>query len=287
LIVGANGNLGRYITKYCLERENLRVHILDKNLNNCESLRKMIEQKGGNIIQGDLTDSSIIKGCTKGIHTLISVLDGDERIVFDAEMALLEDGINNGLRRFVPADFTINLKKIKDTDDPFLDYSNRFRTKVMQSNVKLLSIFSGLFMETFFKLCSKDICYWGDENMLLDLTACEDVGKFVALAISDPNKIGEIRIAGNEVSPVQIAETIKKVTGQSVGLCKKGEIDDLKKTAMELKKKGDLREALKYFYAVHAFDGTGKLFDLHNKEFNMNFTSLEDYISSHRQELNF
>jgi len=229
---------------------------------------------------GDVTKPLTIKNCTVGIHTLISALSGDEKVIFDGQMALLEDGIQNGLKRFVPADFTIDLKRTDSGDDPLLTYHKKFRSELSKTNVKSLVIVCGMFLDTFFGFSMTDsIQYWGERNTRLDLTAAEDVAKTTAEAVSDPNKTGEFRIAGNELSPEEIFEIVEKL-GWKINLHRLGSITDLKREAKKFKEEGNLDQALDRFYAIHAFDGAGKLHDLHNSQFNVKFTTVEEFLKN-------
>jgi nucleoside-diphosphate-sugar epimerase len=277
LIAGAHGHLGSLITKACLEKPNLRVNILDK-CEECDEICQKVKAKGGKVFIADVTKPSTIKNCTTGIHTLISALNGDVKVIFDGQMALLEDGTQNGLQRFVPADFTVDLKRTDAGDDPILTYHKKFRAELAKTSVKPLAIICGMFMDTFFEFSMTDcVQYWGEKNTRLDLTAAEDVARIVAEAVSDPSKTGEFRVSGNELSPEEIYEIVEKL-GAKIRLHRLGGRGDLKREAKQLKDEGNLQQALDRLYAIHAFDGEGKLHDLQNNQFGVKFTTVEDFL---------
>ena len=42
---------------------------------------------------------------------------------------------------------------------------------------------------------------WGDENIPQDMTTYDDVAKFTAAIVSDPNSTGDYEIVGSKLSP--------------------------------------------------------------------------------------
>jgi len=147
LIVGATGKLGTRITKHCLESSKLLVNILvrnpDKNIPLCEQ----VKQAGGKVIKVDVKETETLKDVTKGIHTLISTLDGEDTL--PGQLALLEDGVKNGLKRFVPSEFIVNYKEYKVGDSFAYDVILQFREKLEKTPVKGLHVFPGLITEIF------------------------------------------------------------------------------------------------------------------------------------------
>lgn len=213
LIAGATGKLGSRVTKYCLAKQNLAVNILIRNPDKNKELCESVTHAGGNVIKADLKDPESLKDVTKGIHTLISTVDGEDTL--PGQLLLLEDGIKNGLKRFVPSDYTLNYKNYKIGDSFVYDIPLKFREKLEQTNVKGLHVFPGIITEVLFDWIYKPgIHVYLNPNKKLEITSYDDVARFVAAAVSNEERVGDLMIAGDILSPLEIAEVFEKATGK-------------------------------------------------------------------------
>jgi len=280
LIVGAHGKLGREIVRFAMENPRLQVNILSKHMKEDKKCCDVIREKGGKVYEADIMDTNAIRDVTKNIHTLISVIDGDEKTIFEGQMNLLNDGVKNGLKRFVPAAYLADISKTSTKeDDPILSYRNRFVDELKKTNVKGLFIYTGMFMETYFELFRDELGYWGDKSQRLDLISREDAAKFIVSAVSDPDMTGEVYVTGVQMSVEEMAQTLQKVRGKSIPVKNLGSIEDLRKEADKMRKEGKLHDSMKYFYALHSFDGKGKMTSLQNNKFpNVKPLNLETFL---------
>src|SRR5690349_7988046 len=109
LIVGATNQLGSLITKYCLTKPNLLVHIFDQDPYKDKELAAQVEKAGGKVINGDLAQPDTFKGVPKGMHTVIfSLPNFDVKISLDCHIAMIEECIANNVHRVVPSDYAEN-----------------------------------------------------------------------------------------------------------------------------------------------------------------------------------
>jgi nucleoside-diphosphate-sugar epimerase len=290
LIVGAHGKLGRELTKLALNDQRFLVNVLSKNMKEDDQCCKMIKDKGGKVWEADIMDTNSIRDVTKGVHTIISAIDGDEKTIFEGQMNLLNDGIRNGLKRFVPASYLADLSKtFGKEDDPILSYRNRFVDELKKTNVKGLFIYTGMFMETYFELFrTGELGYWGEESQKIDLISRSDAARFIITAVSDPDKSGEVYVTGVQMTVRDVADTLKKVRGKEITVKKLGGIEELRKEADKLRKEGNLHDAMKYLYALHSFDGKGKLTSIQNNQFpNVKPMNLENFAQMNPDMIKF
>jgi len=288
LVVGATGNLGKYITLECLKKPELLVNILVRDPKKDKDLCEQVQQAGGKCIKGDVTKPETIKDCTKGIHTVISAVIGDFETVVGGQKNLLEDSLKNGVKRFVPSDFSFYIWNLKKGEHFFTTQRLEFRESLDKSSIKGLHVSNGFFMETYFYLNTDKFMYWGDIDEKLDLTTQDDVGKYLAAALCDPNRVGELNIVGSEVSTREIQETFNKLTGKNFPAVSGGSIDDLKKQIEEHRQQGHLFEAVQLGYAVPVYSGKGKIHDKQNSEFpDVKPTTLEDYIQKYYGKISY
>jgi ribosomal protein S28E/S33 len=280
LILGGSGNLGRLITMEALSSSKFNVTVLMRNPEKHKDFVSQIESMGGRVIVGDVKKPETIKDITKGMHTVISALIGDDECVVEGQNRILQDGVKNGLKRFVPSDFSFDIWKIPEDYHYFISQRLRFRKMLEKTNVKGLHFSNGMFMQTFFWMINKyGLQYWGDINQKLDLTSEEDVARFVVRAVSDPNRTGDVKIVGNELSMKEIVEIYNLVMKKNETAKNMGSIEDLKKYVMDLKSKGNVFDSIQMGYSLPMFDGTGKIKKPMNSEFkDITTTRFEDFL---------
>jgi len=291
LILGATGNLGRFITKECLARDNLLVNILVRNPEKCKDLREQIESAGGKCIVGDINDPKSIKDCTKGMHTVISAVIGDEHTVIDGQHNVLKDAIKNNVKRFVPSDFSFDIFSMPIEEHYLIGLRLKFRQILEKTPMKGLHFTNGMFLETYFWGVSQGgFPCWGSADKKVDLTTEEDVGKFVAAAVSDPDRVGDVKISGNKLSTREIVEIYNQETGDHEKVKLQGSIEDLKKKAAECKKNGDIINFIQFGYAIPFFDGRGDIKEPMNDEFpEVKTITLREFIQTNvgKKEYNY
>lgn len=287
LVAGADGHLGNYIVKELMNYPNITVSVLDTSLQHCQECN-FDKNKLGRTIQADVTKPESLKNNLKGIHTIISAIHGDEKTIFDGQMALLQEAKVSGVQRFVPSEFNVDLKNLGNKEDPMITYRMRFRDELQKSGLKSLVVNVGLFYDTFLNLSKEGLCYFGeDNNQKMDMISATDASKFIAEVVSDPNRIGEFKFAAEQISPQEIQGIVQKVFGDKLTVKKAGSIEDLRKRAEQLKQEGKNKEASNYLFALHAFDGSGKFSNINNEMFKkVSPISLEDYLKLNKDKPN-
>jgi len=282
LVVGCSGNLGSYITREALiYSDKINVNVLFHDISKRKELADLVTKAGGKVFEGDVTKKDTIKDITKGMHTVISALVGGDDVIIDGQIALLEDAERNGVSRFVPSDFSFDIWNIPKGRHFFTDQRLKFNDRLSKSKVKSLHFTNGMFMETFFWLVNNQhtgFTYWGDINQKIDLTAEEDVAKFVMVAILDKKREGHVKICSSELSSKEIVELYNKILGKNEQAKFMGSIEDLKNKVNELKEK-EIFESIQLGYVIPMFDGSGKIKNRMNSQFpEVKVMTLEDFI---------
>jgi len=169
--------------------------------------------------------------------------------------------MKNGLKRFVPSDFSFNIWNIPEGTQYFVDQRLKFRKRLANSTVKALHFTDGLFMETYYWLKKREgaFTYWGDINQKIDLITMTDLAKFVMEAISDKNMVGDVMVTGVQMSTKELMEMYNTVTGKKMEAKKLGSIEDLKNKLKEMKKEGKMFEAVQMGFEVMMYDGSVKM----------------------------
>ena len=285
LVIGATGKLGSLITKHCLQKPNLQVSIFIRNPEKDPELVNQVEKAGGKVIKGDLSQPETIKGCTKGMHTVISVVSHmSTQVRLDGQIALVKDCMENGVSRFVPTDFAGDFTKFSDEElarSLVAETKVKLRKYLETVPIKTLHFWPGFFMETFFDAQHHGFSYWDHDDQRYDLTSYEDTAKVVASAVSNPDKTGDIYFVGDDLSIREVNEIYNKVRGTTnIKQKRLGSLDDLKKKHDEIKNNES------DFFFAHAlglfsmmYDDRSKFHSNNNADFpDIKFTTFEEFL---------
>lgn len=283
LIVGASGKLGTLLTKEALKKPNLQVSILVRNPEKIADLAEEVKKSGGNVIKGDISDPASLKDVTKGIHTIISSITAyDEKVYVEGHIALIKDAEVNGVTRFVPNWFCTNVKAIPREEISrygIYERKSKIEDYLNTTNLKNLSIFCGVFMETFFLYQKVAPGYWGEPDHLLNFTSYGDTAAYTIAAVANPDQSGDLHISGEDLTAIQAVEVYNKVRGASAEMKKSGSMAELKSLYEEKVKANDFQKAL--FLALYSMVYDGRTYYAKNdddKYPEVRFTKFEDFV---------
>jgi len=264
---------------------NLLVNVFVRNLDKDKQLMEEVKNAGGKVIQGDATNPDTIIGCTKGIHTIVSALVGDFKTVVDGQLLFLEDGIKNGVKRFVPAEFGPDVwNNVPKGEHYFTDQRLIFREKLSLSSIPGLHFTNGNFMEAFYNHNKEKFTYWGSPDTEFDLTSQEDAAKYLAAAIAKPDRIGDLKVVGQTLTITQARDIYNKVTGKNLELVKGGSVEDLQNRIHDAKLKKNWSEAIALGYGLLTWSGKGQIKVKMNNEFpEIQPLTWENFIKKHKE----
>jgi len=90
----------------------------------------------------------------------------------------------------------------------------------------------------------KGVPYWENPDQKLDFSTFPDVAKYVAAAVADPKRAGDLYLCtAGELSTNEVAKVYSKVVGQEVKPLRLGSMEDLIKIQSEWKKKYEEKKA--------------------------------------------
>jgi len=241
LVVAATGHLGGLIVRECLQNDNLLVNILVRDPSRNPELCEEVKKHGGRVLQGDVEEPETITDCTKGIHTVISCLAGEDIIVVDGQLILLNDAIHNGVRRFVPSDFSLDYTQVPDGGHELSQQRRTFRKALQATSIQGLHIHVGWFIETYIwtmNYMGKGLGYWGfNPDQKLDFSTFPDVAKYIAAAVAQPERAGDLYLCtAGELSTNEVAHTYSQVVSETIQPIRLGTFDELREIQSETKK---------------------------------------------------
>jgi len=284
LIVGATGKLGSEIVKYAMMHPKLDVNILIRDPSKNRELVALVKAGGGKVIIGDLSKPETLKNVTQGIHTVISAVNGaDEKALTEGQIALAEDSIRNGVKRFVPSDFGVDYTLIK-REELLSSFVTAYKVKfedylnAQDPKLPLLRFYAGNIAETFFYVLGQGHSYWG-EDVKHNITTYENIARLVVAAVAKPKLKGRVTYSGSNHTVKELQDIYNKVRDTNVQLKQAGSLDDLKKLTETKKNEGDNQTAGFLALLSIVYDKRSKFPKTDKRRFRkVKHTSVEDFL---------
>ncbi|GBR00989.1 NmrA family NAD(P)-binding protein [Asaia lannensis] len=218
LIAGAAGDLG-YRISTALVRRGAAVSALIRKGSPPDRLAK-IRSIGATPVEIDFEDATALREVCHGAGCVVSALNGLEPTIIGAQGRLLDAAVAAGVPRFMPSDFSLDFTKTRPGDNRNMDLRRTFMARVDAAPIRATSILNGAFGElltgeapiVLHKL--RRILCWGDPDQLLDFTTKDDVADYAADAALDGQAPRFLRIAGDVVSPNDLAALMSRLNGR-------------------------------------------------------------------------
>lgn len=220
LVTGATGNQGGAAARHLLA-DGWHVRALVRDAAKPASLE--IARAGAELIPGDLLDPASLARAVEGAYGVYSVQTPREA----GPEGEVTEGINlalaakaAGVRHFV-------YSSVRGADSPggvpYMESKHRIETHVRESGLPATIWRPVTFMENFLR--QKDSILAGTlqgpapADTMKQMIAVDDIGRFVALAFSDPERfVGlTMEIESDEMTWGEVAETLGRVLGRHVG----------------------------------------------------------------------
>jgi uncharacterized protein YbjT (DUF2867 family) len=230
VVAGATGDLGQRVVR-ALARRGVRIIALVRPGTEPARLEAL---QGNNtvIVPVSLDDADGLRRAIAGSSCVVSTLNGLEAVVIGQQTALLEAAVAAGVPRFIPSDYSLDYTRTRPGDNRNMDLRRRFATRLDHANIAATSILNGGFLELLegeapIVLPGRRVLHFGDAQQALDFTAKDDVAAFTADVALDPDTPRFLRIAGNSLSPLDIAKTLTELTGQPYRTLRPGNLGTL------------------------------------------------------------
>ncbi|MFF4770755.1 NmrA family NAD(P)-binding protein [Streptomyces sp. NPDC001255] len=243
LVAGATGMLGSRIAHHLLNQPAVaqggRLGLLVRagSLDD-PAKRAGIDElvvRGAVVVPGDLHDDGALNEATSGVDVVISAVQGGARVVTDGQVKLARSAERNGVRRFIPSDFAIDIFSA-DPGAPMFAARRRADEIIDTLNLEVLHVLTGGFLDKMVRpdggivdSGSQAVTCWGTGTEPSNMTTVEDTARLTArLALDDAVSAGVHTFAATEATPKQIAEEISRVTGRTYTVNSRGTLDELR-----------------------------------------------------------
>lgn len=192
LVAGATGMLGAQITHSILDAGgSARLLLREAKPSDPKKADTIaaLTARGVEIVLGDLSDQASLDRATRGVDSVVSALQGGPEVIIDGQIALAKAAADNGVRRFIASDFSVDLFKLPDGSHPNLDIRRTADRAIAKLPIELTNVLNGGFMEVvfapFFHMIDLEkaaVGYYGDAATAMDVTTTADTARFAALA---------------------------------------------------------------------------------------------------------
>jgi uncharacterized protein YbjT (DUF2867 family) len=226
VVAGGTGNLGGRIIKSLISK-NVIVHAVVRKDTDPEKVA-ILEKMGAKVFRVNMMDVSEVAVACKGASCVVSALAGLRDVIIDTQKVLVDAAIAAGVKRFIPSDYSLDFTNFSPGENRNLDLRREFHKYLDKTPIAPTTIFNGGFMELLtgqmpmILFNKKKVMYWGSPEHKLAFTTIDDTAKFTASAALDDMTPRFLIIAGDEISPREIKETVTEVTGDPFRLFRAG-----------------------------------------------------------------
>jgi nucleoside-diphosphate-sugar epimerase len=230
-LAGVTGDLGARIGR-ALIAQGARVNAIVRPDTAPEKLATL-RAHGFDPIAVDMSDAAALRDAVRGSRCIVSALNGLEPVVIGLQQRLLDAAVAGGVGRFIPSDYCLDFKKTRPGENRNLDLRRRFMATLDAAPVRATSIFNGAFVDMLagqapiIAPAIRRVVHFGDAGQALDFTSKDDVARFTAAAALDDTAPRILRIAGDTVSPLDLARIMGELTGKRYATLRAGGIGSL------------------------------------------------------------
>jgi NAD(P)-dependent dehydrogenase (short-subunit alcohol dehydrogenase family) len=234
-VAGATGELGKRVVHALLKR-GATVNALVRGTSDPEKV-EALRSAGATVI--------VLEGIPAASHLtdtacLVSTLAGLRENIIEAQSDLLDAAVAAGVPRFIPSDFSADFTKLTPGENRNLDLRREFHGKLDRSTIKGTSILNGMFADILttpyspiFDFKAHRVNYWGSADQHLDFTTMDSTAAFTAAAALDESTPTVLRIAGDQITPREMAAAASETIGETFNLFRLGTVDELGQKIVE------------------------------------------------------
>jgi len=237
-LVGGTGTLGGMIAETLLDKPGVTVRLLVRP--ESRSKAAALEARGAEVVEGDIGagGEASLEALCKGADTVISSVQGGPDMIVENQRRLLTAARNQGVRRFIPSDFTVDLFKLDQWDNISSDWRRQFAqiADAERGDVEVVHLLFGCFMDRSilfgylgaFDLEHGNAYLWDNTELPVDLTTFHDGARWIAEVAVDDNTVpSRLHLVGDTLSFNQIVSTYEEGTGQHLNVVNQGSLNDL------------------------------------------------------------
>lgn len=228
LVAGATGTLGSRIAHALTALPDTEVRLLvrpgwEADPGRHDRIAPLVE-RGAEVVVGDVTAPQTLATATAGVDVVVSALQGGHDIIIDGQVALAQAAVANGVPRFIPSDFAIDLFHAP-VGAPQFEIRKQADTAIDAMPLQVVHVLNGAFMDMMFNpqfagIVDVDqgvVRHWGTGDEPFDVATVEDTARFTARLAIDPDvAAGVYGISGGPATYRGIARVLSDVTGRPV-----------------------------------------------------------------------
>ncbi len=240
VVVGGAGKLGRLIVGSLLEQPGVRVRVLvrDPKKPDVSTLAgERVELVAFDAVQA--TEAERLSA-VRGAYAVVSALQGGPDIIVDAQLGLLRAAKAEGVRRFIPSDYSYNIFTLPEGINVNSDWRRSFATlagKEVTDSLEVVHVMQGIFADAYvlgflgmLDAASGVVRYWGDGKAPIDWTTWEDTARFTAAAAVDDRSVPrELFVSGDRMDVLTFARVWGEGHGKEATLERLGSLEELEK----------------------------------------------------------
>jgi nucleoside-diphosphate-sugar epimerase len=293
LIAGATGMLGSSIATHLLDQNDVTVRLLVRSTVqhdvDKQTLVDRLVERGADVVVGDVTEPASLDAATQHVDVVISALQGGADIIVDGQIALAEAAVRNGVRRFIPSDFAIDLFAAP-AGAPQFDIRKQADEAIDKMPFQVVHVLNGAFMDMMLDpntagivdLGTNTARMWGTGDERFNLTTVDDTARFTAMVATDDADVSGVRkVSGSETSFNEIIAKTEQLIGATVTKHVLGDADDLRTITSAADDPWSV--VMQWYFlcmiTVPAFNDTDN-----DRYADLDLTTLDDYLSAaHRQ----
>jgi uncharacterized protein YbjT (DUF2867 family) len=239
VVAGASGKLGKLVCESLLARArtaglplSIRGLVRKSNTSSATSAPEDVSSEQQLLITPvDYANDDELNGACAGAHAVVSTLQGRDDVLVGVQSRLLRAAIKNGVRRFIPSDFSFDFTKLPPgsnrNSDTRLAFHAAAKRLIQESkaDIQFTSIFQGAFTELLgsgrilLDFTKRRVMYFGSPDTVMEFTTWKDTAEYTAAVALDPNSTpSKLLIAGLRLTPKEAQQLASRVTGLEFGL---------------------------------------------------------------------
>lgn len=240
LLAGATGMLGNRIAAHLLDQPDVALRLLRRQTARADTAKATaidaLLARGAVVAVGDVTDAPSLDAATAGADVVVSALQGGPDVIVDGQIALAEAAVRNGVRRFMPSDYAIDLFAAPK-GAPQFDMRRRADSAIDALPMQVVHVLNGAFMDMMLDpgtpglvdVANGTVTLWGSGDEPFDLTTVDDTARFTARVATDSDDLSGVRyVSGEQASFNTIIAETEQITGRSLTRNVLGTADDLR-----------------------------------------------------------
>lgn len=225
LLAGSTGMLGSRIAHHLLDQPDVAVRLLLRSAAPADPAKARavdaLLARGAVVAVGDVTDPASLDAATAGADVVVSALQGGPDVVVDGQIALAGSAVRNGVRRFLPSDFALDLFAAPD-GAPQFDMRKRADRAIDALPLQVVHVLNGAFMDMMLDpdtagivdLTTGTATLWGTGDEPVNLTTVDDTARFTARIATDPADLSGVHhVSGAETTFNTIIDETERLTG--------------------------------------------------------------------------